>query len=99
MTTIITTRSGTEYTITRTLTQDVVVRWDDAKYDGHPGMQGGRVKVVEHCLFQGLPKVGEGLSFEGQDRYSGRPFRWQTSTIMSIVRNGTSLQELTAKKS
>lgn len=94
MATVITTRSGTEYYINRSLNQETYVRWEDASYKGHPGMQGGKVKIVEHVKFHAVPEVGTHLKFQGINRYTGQTMVWETSTIMKMVRNGVEVQTL-----
>jgi hypothetical protein len=97
-----TTQSGTVYEVCYTQTQEIVVRWDDPNYTGHPGLKGGKTKVWEHCTILGLsadPEIGmwhaapsvlrQGLRIEGQNRYLCGPrgeISWQTTKIVSAVR-------------
>ena len=88
MRTIVITQSGTEYTISHTTTQDMVVTWEDR--NGDPRVKGGRSKVIEHVQVLNLHE-GCSFQFKGYDRY-GRAvfpfdepnFTWHTTPVVYI---------------
>lgn len=71
----VTTESGLVYEISRTVHQDVVVKWEDP--EGDPMVKGDAIKVWEHCQItclngNGKLVVGQPMHIDGLDRYTWR---------------------------
>lgn len=94
-----TTMSGTQYQVSYTEMQDMVVRWEDP--NGNPMVKGSAVKVWEHCTIDGLTTENRGLNWKcerfvfdkglvimGTDRYWPRNLGRTTSPIMRVEKDG-----------
>ena len=65
----ITTSTGMVFEMSKSLTQEIYVRVQDP--NGDPEVQGGRVKIYEHCSLLTV-QVGKKFHVRGFNRYSDR---------------------------